>query len=1283
MKNLKITKIEKFVKLDFLNNLLGKKKEIDPLEEKLFEEEKFDVRDIIAPPYIGIAQDKIKLGERFAKSFFIFSYPRYLNTGWFSPVIDLNTPIDISFFIHPISSELILKKLRKKVTEVSSEILEREEKGLIRDPALETAYKDIENLRDKLMTAQERMFRFGLYITIYENSEKELRDTELTLRSIFESRLIYIKPALFRQKEGFISCSPYGLDLLDVHTPMDTEPLSTAFPFISFDLSSNEGILYGINRHNNSLILFDRFSLENSNLVCFAKSGSGKSIIGSEPILIKNNGKIQLKKIGPLIENLIKKHGAKKIDEELEGVIEPNLEIYSFDKNLKGSWSKVTVAARKTATNVFYKFKTKSGREITTTEDHNMIIFKDGKVIAAKSSEIKEGEYIPLPKSVLETSSPEKFLNLLTILKNSPKIYISGAENLIKKKYTSLKNKTIDKKFDRYLYRYRDGRIIPISYFRKILSTLKIDFKDINPEDFKIVSKNSIKKYYLPANFPITNEFLKIAGYICAEGTIGDKFIIISNTDKEILSDVDSSLKKLGIPFYYANNGIIIAARVFVEIIKTLGGKKKSGKKKILPFIFNLNKEKIAQFLSAYFEGDGGVDGPTITATSKSKQLASEICYLLFYFGIVGRVSATKKSPANCSWKIKKTYYRLTISGQDNLKKFAENIGFVSLAKRQKLVEIMVKNGNTNVDIIPEIKNYFEEIFNSFGFQLYGIPDISALKRGIYNPSPENLQKIIKKIEERIVAFKKLESTFDILNKLPQLADIINLGKNNKDLNKVLWRELGHNWHIMRGEKFKTGSKNVFRALKTISGNEISLVQIKEAIHNGFLEMNLPIKCYNASLATALGERKESDTAYPMIKKSAKFIWQNYQDILQNRIPKVENLLGQLKILANSDLFWDPIVKIKKIKNKKERYVYDLTVDNEVFLAGTAGMFVHNSYAIKLEILRLLMEGIDAIIIDPENEYEMLSDGVGGAFLKISLSSENHVNPFDLPVPGPDDNPQDILRSNIINLVGLLRLMLGGLSAEEDSIIDEALTETYAVRDITAESDPATWPNNIPLMADFLEVLESMEGTESLVKRMKKYTKGTFADFFNQHSNIDLNKNLVVFGIRDMEESLRPMAIYIVMRYIWNIVRTKVKKRILVIDEAWWLMQSEDSASFLFGLVKRGRKYWLGVTTITQDVADFMRSDYGKAIITNSSMQILLKQSPATIEVVQKTFNLTEQEKYLLLEAAVGEGLFFAGKKHVAISIVASSTEDQIITTNPQEVLRLKEAKKKLEIGNV
>jgi len=596
-------------------SFFGNKKTVAETKDIPPEQVNLDIKDIIAPPYIGINQNHIKIEERIAKSFFIFSYPRYLTAGWLSPIINLNVPLDISFFIYPVNNELILKKLRNKITQISSELLERQEKGLIRDPILEAGYKDIEDLRDKIITAQEKMFRFGLYITVYETTEERIREIEISLRSIFESRLIYIKPALFKQKEGFISTSPYGLDLLSVTVPINTEPLSTIFPFISFDLSSNEGILYGINGHNNSLVLFDRFSLENFNSVVFAKSGSGKS------------------------------------------------------------------------------------------------------------------------------------------------------------------------------------------------------------------------------------------------------------------------------------------------------------------------------------------------------------------------------------------------------------------------------------------------------------------------------------------------------------------------------------------------------------------------------------------------------------------------------------------------------------------------------------------YAVKLEILRYLMTGIDVIIIDPENEYEFLADGVGGNFFRISLTSKNHINPFDLPIPGPDENPEDILRSNVINLVGLLRVMLGGLTAEEDSILDQALTETYAIRDITPQSNPATWQDKIPTMSDLTEILESMAGAESLARRLKKFTQGTFAGFFNQKSNITFEKNFIVFGIKDMQESLKPIALFMIIRYVWNIIRTTIKKRILVIDEAWWLLQSEDGASFLFGVVKRARKYWLGVTTITQDVEDFMKSSYGKAIITNSSLQLLLKQSPAAIEILQKTFDLTEQEKLLLLEAAVGEGLFFAGKKHIYISIKASYTEDQIVTTNPEEVEKIKEAKKRLKTG--
>jgi len=603
------------MKLPF-SKIFKKKSEIP---EEIIAEEPLRATDLIAPSFIEAKQNYLKIGEKLAKTYFIFSYPRYLNTGWLSPIINLNVPLDISFHMHPMSSEKILKQLRKKVTEVQAETMEREEKGLIRDPVLETAHQDLEDLRDKLQTAQERMFRFSLYITIYGDSEKELRNVETELRSILESRLIYIKPALYQQKEGFSCTSPYNLDVLfeNANILMNTSPLSSVFPFISFDLSSNEGILYGTNKHNNSLVLFDRFTLANANSCVFAVSGAGKS------------------------------------------------------------------------------------------------------------------------------------------------------------------------------------------------------------------------------------------------------------------------------------------------------------------------------------------------------------------------------------------------------------------------------------------------------------------------------------------------------------------------------------------------------------------------------------------------------------------------------------------------------------------------------------------YAVKLEILRYLMLGVDIIVIDPENEYRFLSDAVGGSFFNISLASPHHINPFDLPTPREDERPEDVLRTNIINLVGLIRVILGGLTTEEDAIMDQALSETYSAKDITLESDPNLWGKKeglpFPIMSDLEEVLSTMEGAESLVRRLHRFTKGVYANFFNQPSNVTTDNRLVVFGIRDMEDELRPMALFMTLRYIWKTVTSRMKKRMLIIDEAWWLMKNEDGASFLFGTVKRARKYWLGVTTITQDVSDFMKSAYGQPIITNSSLLLLLKQSPATISIVQKTFNLTEEEKLLLLETPVGEGIFFAGTKHVLIKIRASYTEDQIITTAPEEVLKIKQAKKELE----
>ena len=598
--------------MGIFDTLLGKKDKKEEaiasiLPQEIFQAGVLELKDIIAPSALKVTPKEINLGEKILRSFFVISYPRFLSEEWFGPIINMDKVFDVSIFVHPIETGKVLRQFQRKVAEVQSQISTREEKGLVRDPVLDVAYQDLENLRDQLQQAQEKLFDVGLYITIYGDSSAELDKVESEIKSILEAKLIYVKPALFQQEQGYKSTLPLGTDLLGVHSKLNSSPLSSLFPFTSFDLTSDKGILYGINRHNSSLILFDRFSLENYNSVTFAKAGAGKS------------------------------------------------------------------------------------------------------------------------------------------------------------------------------------------------------------------------------------------------------------------------------------------------------------------------------------------------------------------------------------------------------------------------------------------------------------------------------------------------------------------------------------------------------------------------------------------------------------------------------------------------------------------------------------------YATKLEILRTLMFDTEVIVIDPEREYEYMAEATGGRYFKISLNSEHHINPFDLPPVGAGESAANVLRSNIINLVGLFHLMMGGLSAEEDAIIDRAITETYALKDISADSDfSAIEP---PLMSDFELVLSGMEGGESLAQRLSKYTKGTWSGFINRPTNVDINKKFVVFSLRDMEDELKPIAMYIVTHYIWNTVRKELRKRLLVIDEAWWMMKSEDTASFLMGLVKRGRKYFLGVATITQDVGDFLKSPYGLPIITNSSIQILLKQSPATIDELQRTFNLTDEEKYLLLESDVGEGIFFAGLKHVAIKNIASYTEDQIITSDPSQVLAIKKAK--------
>ena len=346
-----------------------------------------------------------------------------------------------------------------------------------------------------------------------------------------------------------------------------------------------------------------------------------------------------------------------------------------------------------------------------------------------------------------------------------------------------------------------------------------------------------------------------------------------------------------------------------------------------------------------------------------------------------------------------------------------------------------------------------------------------------------------------------------------------------------------------------------------------------------------------------------------------------------------------------------------------------------VFAKSGAG----KSFAIKLEALRSLMMGTEIIIIDPEDEYRTLCEAVGGSYLRLSLASQTRINPFDLPRVFDQEEADNALQANIITLHGLLRLMMGGatvntstgstltspLSPAEDADLDVAIINTYARAGIT--KDPLTHNATPPTMNDLYNTLASMTGNgPSLAQRLRKYTTGTFSGIFSEQSNVQMDNPFLVFNIRDLEDELRPVGMYIALNYIWNRVKSDRRRRMLIVDEAWQLMKFDDSANFMFSLAKRARKYYLGLTTISQDVEDFLSNKMGRAVVANSSLQLLLKQAPSAVDIIADTFKLTEEEKNRLSQFPVGEGLFFAGLNHVIIRILASQTEAELISTNPQ-----------------
>lgn len=334
-----------------------------------------------------------------------------------------------------------------------------------------------------------------------------------------------------------------------------------------------------------------------------------------------------------------------------------------------------------------------------------------------------------------------------------------------------------------------------------------------------------------------------------------------------------------------------------------------------------------------------------------------------------------------------------------------------------------------------------------------------------------------------------------------------------------------------------------------------------------------------------------------------------------------------------------------------------------IFATSGAG----KSYFVKLESLRSLMLGTEVIVIDPESEYKALAEAVGGEFISFSFNSPSKINPFDLSQVYEEGENQ--LGLKILSLHSLFKVIMGQISPSQEALLDRALVATYRAKGIT--QDPQTQKKEPPLMEDLYKTLIGMETAEAqdLAARIEKFVRGSFVGIFDKNTNIDIKNPFTVFSVKDLQDALRPIAMFVILDFIWTRVKKDLKRRLLVVDEAWHMMRYPDSAQFLWSVVKRARKYFLGLTTITQDVEDFLAQDIGKAIVTNSALQLLLKQSPAAIDKVSEVFYLSQGEKQLLLAANVGEGIFFAGPHHAPIRVVASEEEHKLITTKPQETI--------------
>ena len=1173
--------------------------------------------DVLSPKSVEVDFNHIKIGNTYYRTLFVAGYPRFVSPGWLEPVVNFNASVDISFYIYPVDGKSVLDDLRRKITEMEAEIATDLERGKILDPATEAKLEDARALQEELVKGAERFFEFGFYLTIPAATIEELDHVTKQVESTLGSLLAIAKKATLDMSEGFLTTAPMGFDRLAITRNMDSTSLSTTFPLTSAELSSDKGVLYGLNSQNESFIIFDRFSLENSNMTIFATSGAGKSTDYDEPIVYQNQkGEIVRDKIGKVVDQLFETNKPIRLEKDIDGVLKPRIKVFSFDKSLKSSWSKTTIVARKTAPKQLYKITTKSGRSVKITKDHCLVTLSSGQIKTTRGDSVAIGDYIPLPR----------------------KISIA------------------------------DSKFTPIDVYETLVS--QYNNGSVVRQGNRIGAKHFLLKTSLPEKLTLTPLFFEFLGYYTAEGMNNIHKILISSTTPEVLSSCQQYFESLNIAFskVFKNKkqiGVYASSQPFVRLMTILGVTGKAGDKKVPSLIFNASNKEVAIFLRCYFEGDGTVSKNEISATTKSYSLASDLSYLLYRFGIISRISRTLKRATNSAMKQKRIYYKINISGQENIKQFSKHIGFVTTVKNSKLISL-IKNSNTNVDLIPGLGPIFKEIYQS----LYNSTEIPApkkfseIKLGIFKPSRENLLGVISQIEKRVAEIESLKGNeIKLISQLPTVEEIVQKA-NIKKINRDLWKKLNKSWATIKNDTCPY-LHNYLEAVSISHGFKLNQKEVSQALYKAFKITGISLRKFDKSLwgSVVLGN---NNPRYDRTMKAIVYLTKKYEEKIRE-LEGVKKDIVWLKTLATSDLFWDPIVKIEKVKYE-HKYVYDLQVDNEVFLAGFGGMFIHNSFFVKLEAIRSLMLGTEVIIVDPEAEYKAIAEAVGGEFISFSFNSPSKINPFDLSQVYVEGENQ--LGLKLLTLHSFLKVITGELDPIKEALLDRALVMTYRQKGIT--QDPATQTKEPPLMEDLYKTLIGMETPDALdiAARIEKFVRGSFVGIFDQQTNIEINNPFTVFSVKDMQDALRPIAMFMILDFIWTRVQKTLKRRLLVIEEAWHMMKHKDSAQFLWGVVKRARKYYLGLTTITQDIEDFLSQDIGKAIVTNSALRVLLKQSPAAIDKIAEVFYLSQGEKQLLLSANIGEGIFFAGPHHAPIKIVASQEEYDLITTKPEEMLK-------------